>query len=678
MDPEFKNEPRPVRRAVARFVSRCVVYGTASAVLLAPAGAALVMGAEAGDAAVDALLPDEELVRPQLPQRSQVLAADGSVLATFFRQDRVVVDLGDMAPVLRRAVLAVEDARFYEHGALDPVGAARALVANLRAGRIVQGGSTITQQYAKRLRVLAADDPEEARAATASTIERKVRELALAVDVEREMTKDQILAGYLNIAYFGNGAHGVEIAAERYFGTSADELTLPQAALLAGLLQAPHRYDPVRRPEAAERRRAVVLARMADAGFISEAKAERARRSPLGLDVHPARNGCKDSTAPFYCSYMLAELRRTPSLGADPAERMERLLTGGLRVHTTLLPRVQRGAERAIKRHIGHKHPIGAAIVITEPGSGAVRAIALNRRWGTGKGATKLNYALDQAQGGSSGFQAGSTFKPFVLAAAMRKGIKRSLELPAPDETTVKGFKNCRTRKTYPPYTLGNYQGNDYGRISMWEATAMSVNTYFVKLQRRTGQCAPARIAENMGLRRADGGRLTRVPAFVLGVDEVSPLRMAEAYATLAAGGVHCDSYAIARLADADGERLEPPSAVCGRVLPKRVAHRVNSMLRTVIDGENPRRTGARMSLGRPAAGKTGTTNRATAIWFAGFTRQYAAAVWAGYPGRSKPMRGVTVDGVRYRQLYGGALPGPIWRDAMRAAHRSLPERALR
>ncbi|MGQ0629808.1 MAG: transglycosylase domain-containing protein [Sporichthyaceae bacterium] len=661
----------------ARFLGVTVAGGAMLAGLLTPLAGVALQAADAGQAAAVEHFPSDFL-DPDVPQRSTVLAADGSVLATFFRQDRIAVPLDQIAPVLREAVLATEDARFYAHGAIDVKGTVRALAANVLAGRVVQGGSTITQQYVKQLLVLKAQSRAEVAEATDTTVGRKVRELAFALQAEERMSKDEILESYLNVAYFGNGAYGIEVAAQRYFGTRAAQLTLPQAALLAGLLQAPSTYDPVRRPARATSRRAEVLTRMADAGFLRRSEARRVSRQPLNLDLQPVRNGCQDSSAPFFCSYVLAEVRRTPSLGSDAEERMARLHEGGLTIRTSLDPTVQRGAERAMRRQIGSTHSLGSAAVITEPGTGAVRAIALNRKWGTGRGRTTLNYALDKDQGGSAGFQGGSTFKPFVLAAAARKDLAPTLRLDASSSATVDGFRNCKTDKKFPPYELGNYQSTGYGRISMAAATEMSVNTYFVRLQEMTGQCAPARIAESMGLRRADGEPLSRVPSFVLGVDEISPLRLAEAYATFGAGGIHCDSHAINAITGPDGSALTPPQADCRRVLGAREARQVSLLLRDVISGDNPRRTAARMDIGRPAAGKTGTTNRASAVWFAGFTRDYAAAVWAGYPHRSRPLRNITVNGVFYRQLFGGALPGPIWRDAMRTAHRGVPERGLR
>jgi membrane peptidoglycan carboxypeptidase len=659
-----------------RLVATAIVALTLA--LVATLAAALHSLTSSNAVALEEWIPSSA-VETDAPKRSTVLAADGSVLATFSVQDRIEVDLADIAPVLRDAVLAVEDDRFYEHGAIDPVGMVRALAANIAAGRVREGGSTLTQQYVKQAFVSVAANSDEIDEATETTLSRKIREIGAALAVEKEFSKDEILRRYLNLIYFGNGAYGVEVAAGRYFSTSASDLTLPQAALLAGLIQAPAAYNPLQNPAAALQRRNVVLNRMRDTGRISAAAAQAARQAPLGLKPKERRLGCADADHPFFCGYVVSEIRHLGVLGPTPQKRMLALLTQGLTIRTTLDPKVQKAAQAAVDKHIRRGHRIGAAIVMTEPGTGAVRAIALNRAFGEeNRRQTKVNYALDRDQGGSAGFQAGSTFKPFVAAAAVDKGIEVSQSYVASSEVEVDGFKNCSTGGEFPPYEVGNYNDSSYGRIDMAEATAKSVNTYYVQLAEEVGTCAGPKIAESMGLERADGASLSRVPSFVLGVDEVSPLRMAEAYATFAADGVHCDSYAVTGITTAAGAELDVPGRQCEQAIPKRVAREVTGLLEGVINGDDPGRTGARMSLGkRPAAGKTGTTNDATAVWFAGFTEQLAAAVWAGYPNAPRPLKNVRVGGVRYETLFGGALPGPIWRDAMRAALKGEPAKRL-
>jgi membrane peptidoglycan carboxypeptidase len=601
--------------------------------------------------------------------RSTVLAADGSVLGTFFAQNRVPAPLQSVSPAARDAVLATEDARFYDHGAFDPKAVLRATAKDLTVGHYQQGGSTITQQYVKQVLLQQAAEAVDGQPADARTLSRKLRELGQAFAVERALTKDEILDRYLNIVYFGNGAYGIEAAAHRYFGVDAAALTVPQAALLAGLIRSPSGYDPIAHPDAAVARRNVVLNRMVAARRISRADATTYAGRPLNLRPTAVQVGCESATEPFFCDYVLAEVRGMAALGATPGQRVQRLLTGGLTVHTTLDPKIQAAAKQAVRARVTPERDYGAAIVMTEPGTGAVRAIALSRDYGTGPGHTMVNWATDADQGGSRGFQAGSVFKTFVLATALSQGIDAHTEIDAPDHVTVSGLRGCSGTTPFPDYTVGNEGNYSYGPIDMGTALARSVNTYFVQLEQRTGACEPAGLAERMGLRRADGGPLSRVPSFVLGVDEVSPLRMAEAYATLAAGGLHCASHAITAIENADGTPVMVPGNQCEQVLPADTASRATDLLRGVIDGPDPGRTGAGMTLGAvPAAGKTGTTDNATAVWFVGYTDTLAAAVWAGHPDSTAPLRDILVGDDQLDEATGGKLPGPIWADAMAGA----------
>jgi membrane peptidoglycan carboxypeptidase len=655
------------RHRLARFVLTSGLGGLLVAVLLVPfiGGAAWVTKAAAD---VFESLP-VELHTPPAPERSRVLAADGSTLATFYAQNRIAVPLDQIAPVMRDAIVAIEDARFYQHGPIDPKGILRALVVNVRQGDIAQGASTLTQQYVKNVLIMrAGSDKEKFRQATETTMRRKLQEMRYAISVEKRLSKNQILERYLNISYFGSGAYGVEAAARRYFGKPAAKLELHEAALLAGLVKLPAAYNPLENKQAALERRNLVLDRMVETGFLGALQAEQAERAKLGLKPVDPRNGCDESTAPFFCDYIVNVVRHDKTFGATEKQRLKRLYEGGLTIRTTLDPKVQRAAQRAVDRNIEQDNKVATAIAVVEPGTGDVKAVALNRRYGEGRGRTQVNYALDRAHGGSSGFQAGSAFKPFVLAAALKQRIKPSLELEAPRRITVSGFRNCATGAVFPAYPVVNYENNDYGRIDMRQATWRSVNTYFVQLERRTGLCEPANLADAMGMRRADGKALERYPSFVLGSQEVSPLAMAEAYATFAAHGVHCRARGLVAVTDRAGKTLDVSGRSCARVLDAKTAAGVTSILRGVIDGKDPQRTGARMSLGRPAAGKTGTTSNNVAVWFVGYTGDLAAAVWSGYPDGSRPLTDVTIRGQTYDRLFGSRLPGPIWRDAMRGA----------
>ncbi len=542
----------------------------------------------------------------------------------------------------------------------------------------MQGGSTITQQYVKQVLVNAADTPEEVQAAQARTLSRKIRELRYALALEKQYSKDEILERYLNIAYFGAGAYGVEAAARRYFSKSAADLTLVEAATLAGVVQQPIGYDPIRNPAASQKRRAMVLTRMVEQGYLTAQVAAAAAKVPTQSFLKPrtVSNGCTSSSAPFFCDYVLQVMKNDPAFGDTPTAREALLRQGGLTIRTTLDPKIQADAMTAVTAHIPTKDPSRklAAMSMVQPGSGKILAMAQNRDWGIkGRGKTTYDFNVGTKYGGSLGAQSGSTFKVFTLAAALEKGISPYEKIESPQNRTFRGFRNCTSGVEYPPYNVNNSTGA--GTFNMLQGTSFSINTYFMALEKRTGLCRPAEIAESMGLRQGNGDSLNRVPSFTLGTDSVTPLGVAEAYATFANHGEHCDSVAITRVTDRDGAELKVPAANCSRVIPREIADSVTAILSQVIDGPLAGRTGAAMSLGRDAAGKTGTINNSAAVWFAGFTPDLAAAVWTGDPrgGYGHPMQNVTINGRYYSQVFGSTLPGPIWKQAMSAALEGTP-----
>jgi membrane peptidoglycan carboxypeptidase len=625
-------------------------------------------------------LPDQ-LVTPPLPQRSRILAADGSVLATIYEQDRIEVPLAQVAPVMRQAIVAVEDGRFYEHRGVDPRGVLRALVGNASGGDVVAGGggSTLTQQYVKNVFVESATTPEEAAQARARTLSRKLKEMRYALALEQTLTKDQILGRYLNIAYFGAGAYGVEAAARRYFSKHASQLSLVEAATLAGAVQQPVAYDPIRNPRSSQKRRIQVLTRMAELGDITTAQAATASAIPTTKFLKPTRtsNGCTTSYAPFFCDYVYRILKTDPAFGATQADRDNLLRIGGLTIRTTLNPMTQQAAQHAVDQYIPRKDKSRklAAISMVQPSTGEILAMAQNRSWGTkGRGVTTYNFNVDIAHGGSLGAQAGSTFKAFTLVAAMQQHLSPYEVLQAPQRATFDQFTNCNTGQLFPPYTVNNSTGA--GSFNMLQGTAFSINTYFMALEEKTGVCAPAQAAQDMGLIRGDDKPLERVPSFTLGTQEVTPLGMAQAYATLANHGVRCDAIAIAQVTDRSGKDLKIPQARCREVIDRKVADSVTAILSQVIDGPEKGRTGAAMSLGRDAAGKTGTVNSSAAVWFVGYTPDLAAAV-ATYDPRGAyghPMKNIVIGGRRFGQVFGSTLPGPIWKMAMTDALANTPK----
>jgi len=618
-------------------------------------------------------LPDS-LSTPPLAQRSLILASDGSILATLYYQNRVEVPLENISPFMRQATVAIEDARFLEHNGVDIRGVLRSLATNVEQGQIEQGSSTLTMQYVKNVLVNQATTAEDLDAARGDSAARKLREIRYALGLEKLFSKGDILERYLNIAYFGAGAYGVEAAARRYFSKPAAQLDIAEAATLAGIVQQPTAFDPLRNPDRSAERRNIVLSRMADLGYITRDQADRASQVPMRSMLKPAAtsNGCTSSWAPFFCDYVVQTIRQDPTFGATPEEREAFLRRGGYTIRTTLDPKAQNGAFDTVTSYIPIRDESrrAAAITMIQPGTGNILAMAQNREWGTeGRGNTTYNYNTDRAMGGTIGMQAGSVFKIFPLAAALEMGVSPKEYITSPSPATFENFVECETGTPFPPVTIRN--STTSGTLDMARATAYSTNTYFMALAERTGICRPAEIAESMGVFLGNGDPLIRVPTLAIGTMEVTPLAMANAYATFAAHGVYCKPVSILEIRDRDGKPLPVPDGDCQRVLKRDVADTVTVMLNGVVDGNISGRTGANMALqNRPAAGKTGTTNESAAVWFAGYTPQIAAAVWVGDPrgGFAHPMKDVTVNGVYYSQVYGGTLPGPIWRDSMEIA----------
>lgn len=615
----------------------------------------------------------QELKAEQLPQRTYIESANGTKIATLYSENRIVVPLSQISPLIQKAAVATEDARFYEHHGVDMKGSARALLANSQAGDVQQGSSTITMQYVRNQLITNAKTKEQIEDARVRTIGRKLQEMRYALAIEKKMSKQQILEGYLNVSYFGAGAYGVEAAARRYFDVSASQVTLPQAATLAGLVQQPVGYDPTAHPKIGQVRRDVVLDRMANQGYITAAEAASAKAIPIQKTLKPKEleNGCAQSKYPFYCDFIINQIKNDSRYGATVQDRENLIKRGGLTIKSSLDLKAQASAQRAVDRRVPPKDPSkkAAAIAMVKPATGSVIAMAQNRRWGTtGPGVTTYNYAVDAADGGTIGMQAGSVFKAFTLAAAFEKGISPREYINSPQRKTfAPGDWGCGENFNQPKYTVNNSTGA--GTFNMWSGAAMSINTFFVELERQAGLCRTVDIAERMGVKLGNGKPLLRYPSFTLGSMEVSPLSVAGAYATFANHGVYCKPHAVASISDLDGKTLYSDSGNCRRAVTRKVADATTAILTGVIDGSGSR-TGKDMSLGRDAAGKTGTTDSNAAVWFAGFTPDLAAAVWSGDPrgGFKHPMDNVTIGGRYYDEVHGSSIPGPIWRDAMDGA----------
>ena len=627
---------------------------------------------------------------PPLAQSSRMLAADGSLIATFYEQDRVDIPLSRVAPVMRQAIVAIEDSRFYEHGGFDSRGTLRALVQNIRSGQ-TQGGSTLTQQYVKNVLfedAVARGDKEAIRDAIVSDgipgINRKLRELQYAIAIEDRFTKDQILERYLNIAYFGQQAYGIEAAARRYFSKPAAALTLPEAALLAGFVRNPSDYDDVlsTRVTRAERatavanavnRRDTVLNRMQELGYITPAQATAAKATPLRFKPSQTANGCNNARqAHFFCDFVKRQFLANPAFGKTEEERTALLYRGGITIRTTLDRKVQRAAETAIAKHVSWRDPVQASIAVVKPGTGEVKAIAVSRGFGKGPGRTEVNYAVDYKYGRSLGFGPGSAMKPFVAAAALRQGYGFRYGLFSPYQlTNLNEVRTCDGRTRARDYRPRNETSSENGYYDMRRAMAASINTYWLQMERLTGLCEPWSIATRAGLVRANDGKPTdQVISWTLGTENASPLSMANAYAMFAARGIACEAHGIATVTMRNGKPAPLPPARCERVLDPEVADAVTYLLRGVVTSG----TGRNANIGRPAAGKTGTNER-KAVWYIGYTPDLAAGIGVWNPLNAHfRLRNVRIGPRYFPTVMGANLPAPIWRDTMEAALKGVPE----
>lgn len=619
------------------FVVVAVLAGLLTAGLAVPLTG---MASAAGTDVVGSLdsLP-AELETPAQPERSRLLNADGTTLAWFYDENRVYEPLSKISPIMQQAQIAIEDHRFYEHGAMDLTGTLRALVSTSQG--VTQGGSSLTQQYVRLVLIEAAEEKNDAAAraaATENTLARKIRELRYAIAMEKKFTKDEILERYLNLAYYGDGTYGVEAAARHYFGISAAELNLSQAAMLAGLVRNPVAFSPVKHPEMAIGRRNDVIDRMLTLKKISPEEAAAAKAEPFDQDkVKDYRKGCANAEFPFLCDYAERTLlNHTPSLGNTYDERKDRLYRGGLTIQTQIDPKAQRQAEKVIRNYVSAKDPVVSVIVMIEPGTGLIRTMAQNRQvMGTNwkKGETYYNYAVNQSMGGADGYQGGSTFKAFVAAAALEEGMGSYSTIGAKAHMNFKGktFKSCTGNFVYPKdWNVDN--ASPSGRMNMWAGTKNSVNTYYVQLEQQVGLCPVTKMAKRLGLEMSSGEDIVEKyntsPAFTLGSVEITPLSMAEAYATFAARGRHCEPIILKSIKGKDGAPYAVPSANCTQVLRAEVADAINKIFQGPYNGGTA--TSAKVP-GVAMAGKTGTVPLNKAVWTVGYTPNLAAAAMISY-----------------------------------------------
>lgn len=627
------------------FLIVSILGGVLVAGFVVPAAGVVAQTANATAEAMQDLPMDLEVGPPA--QGSTVLMADGQTLATFYNQNRKNVPLDQIAPIMRKAQIGIEDQRFYEHGALDFRGTLRALVRSSSGS--AQGGSTLTQQYVKLALLYnaqARNDTAGIEAANSRTVTRKILELRYAIALEKKYSKDQILENYLNMAYFGDGAYGIETAAQHYFGIPASQLSLSQAAMMAGIVRNPVTTNPIANPAAAKERMNNVLDRLAELNIVTAQEAKDAKNYTYDKSKakpNPSR-GCSVSKYPHLCDYVYRTLLTLPSLGADRTTRLATLNTNNLTIQTEIDPRFQDVAQQAVSGFIAPTDPVIGTFTMVQPGTGLIKAMAQSRpELGAKPGQTYFNYAAPIALGGSGGFTGGSTFKAYTITAALLKNaanpgtfdpINHRIQSP-PFYTFTDAMKWQGCSGPFSASHTFNNNGLD-GNYNMYDGATMSSNTFFTQLEYQVGICDVVKAAEALGIKRADGANMETGalpdgksitaqgqpadgsnPLFTLGNTDIPPLYQASAYAALAARGKACDPIILKEIKDGTGKAYSVPSANCRQAIPEEVADRVADILHGPFSYWGTAESA--MIPGMLVSGKTGTQSDET-ILTNGFT----------------------------------------------------------
>ena len=557
-------------------------------------------------------------------QTTKIYSADGVLLADLYLENRQVVGISEISQDLLHATVAVEDERYYEHNGVDFVGIARAVLTNLTSDR-TEGASTLTQQYIRNT-ILSEERYE-------ITLKRKAREAFLALELEKKYSKDEILAMYINTVYYGEGAYGIETASLTFFNKHANELTISEAALLAGLPQSPLSLSPYDNPEGALARRNWVLQKMQEQGYITPDQYTAARAEELVFQRSPELDEQGVYEAPYFVAYVKKLLQDEYGTSL--------VFQGGLTVYTTIDTTLQTYAENAVYGVMNKADDPDCALVAIDPDTGYIKALVGGKDWGS----KKFNFATQAKR------QPGSSFKMFTLVTAISQGMPPSRKLDSSSPAEINTGSSI--------WKVSNAEGSGRGWITLQAASVGSVNTCYARLIAELGAEAVVETAHKMGIT----SDIQPYLSITLGSQEVTPLEMASAYGTLAADGVHYDPAAITKIVDSSGGTLFEAVPEGEQVISHSVAYAVTSILKGVISSG----TGTRAAIGRPAAGKTGTTQSYRDAWFCGYTPQLSCAVWMGYT----PERSMT--NVHGRRVFGGTFPAMIWHDFMKAALADQP-----
>ncbi len=677
------------------FLGVSAICGVLVAGLLVPA-AAVSGSAASGSIQFFDTLPAELKVDPP-SQSTTILASDGSVIANLYAENRTRVALDQMSPYIKDAVIAIEDSRFYEHGGVDTTGILRALVSTARGNR--QGASTITQQYVNNVINSSLEAEGKSDEVLLNGVNKgvgdKLREMKLAIALEKEFSKEQILEGYLNIVFFNRDAYGIEAASKFFFSTTAKDLTLPQAALLAGVVNSPSFYDPISNPENAKTRRDLVLSAMLTQGKIQQADYDAAVATPVETKVTQPRQGCAYSqTAPYFCDYVLHLLLNDPAYGADAAERERKIFRGGLTIKTTLDPNAQAVAQAQVDASAGaNPDKWGASLVSVQPGTGKIISMAQNTVWfpGEGKFDQTQNFNVDSqdANGndlnGLGGFQPGSTMKPFTFAEWLNEGKSMSTQLNG----AVRRYpQNFPWRNTCPAPTVGWYDASNgtkdlqnaeagyYKYMSVLDGLANSINTITFATAAQVDLCGIQKIVDAVGIHGGLPSADSPNPQVtmttlgnLIGSTQTAPLTMASAFATFANDGQYCAPIAIDSVTDTTGAQLPAQTTNCRDAVSPEVAHGVAYAMQEVLNRGSGSLIRPRISTRTtfPIAAKTGTNDTNSSTWVAGYTSGLATATWFGDPlgNQQRAGQNVTINGKFYKGIDGYMIAGPQFSNYM-------------
>ncbi|MCB5274627.1 Penicillin-binding protein 2D [Arthrobacter sp. SO5] len=676
------------------FLGVSAICGVLVAGLLVPA-AAVSGNTASGSIQFFETLPAELQVDPP-SQSTTILASDGSVVANLYAENRTRVSLEQMSPYIKDAVIAIEDSRFYEHGGVDTTGILRALVSTARGNK--QGASTITQQYVNNVINSSLESEGKGDQVLLNGVNKgvgdKLREMKLAIALEKKFSKEQILEGYLNIVFFNRDAYGIEAASKFFFSTTAKDLTLPQAALLAGVVNSPSFYDPITNPENAKVRRDLVLKAMLSQSKIKQADYDAAVAAPVETKVTQPRQGCAySSTAPYFCDYVLHLLLNNPAYGADADARLRKIFRGGLTIKTTLDPNAQAVAQAQVDGTTGaNPDKWGASLVSVQPGSGKIISMAQNTQFleAEGKFNNVINFNVDMKDpkgndlGGLGGFQPGSTMKPFTFAEWLNEGRSMNTILNGAVRkyplnfkwkntcpTPVDGAYNTAEKALGAADDLQNADEDHYRNMPVLEGLYNSINTLTFATAAQVDLCGIQKIVDAVGIHAGQTNEpvpMTRL-SNLIGATQTSPLTMASAFATFANDGKYCEPIAIESVTDQTGAQLPAQATSCRDAIKPEVSRGVTYALQEVLNRGSGALIQPRISTRTsfPIAAKTGTNDPNNSTWVVGFTSGLATASWFGdaLGAQDRFGRNLTINGKFYKAVDGYMIAGPQFSNFM-------------